>query len=180
MATINGHSPAADVEPEYAIDLQIDDAYADEIDGMGLLAAASAALRHCGVTRALLTVVVTTDEAVRDLNRTYRGLDEATDVLSFPAQDDAASALTMPPEAAAELEDYLGDILIAYPYSLRQAARLGVSPAAELRLLVVHGTLHLLGYDHDTPEAEAEMWAVQEAILAQFGDGGLTQQHRES
>lgn len=181
MPMTNGHAPGADPAPDYAIDLQVDDAYADAVDGMSLLAAVSAALRHCGVGRAVLSVVVTDDETVRELNRTYRGVDEATDVLSFAAQDDATEgAPVLPPEAAAEIEDYLGDILIAYPYSLRQAARLGVSPAAELRLLVVHGTLHLLGYDHDTQEAEAEMWAIQEAILERFGDGGLTRQHGES
>ena len=69
---------------------------------------------------------------------------------------------------------YLGDILIAFPYTVRQAARHGNAVDAELRLLAVHGTLHLLGYDHDTPEAEAVMWAIQEAMLGKFGDHGLS------
>jgi probable rRNA maturation factor len=83
--------------------------------------------------------------------------------------------LALPPELAAELERYLGDIIIAYPYTIHQAAHFGSTPAAELRLMVVHGVLHLLGDDHDTPEAEARMWARQEAVLAQFGDQGLSQ-----
>ena len=170
--------PPAPAEPEYAIDLQIDDPYLDEIDGMQLLTAAHLTLRHCDVQSAVLTIVVTDDEQVRALNHAHRGLDEATDVLSFAAQDDAPGDLIMPPEAAAEITDYLGDILIAYPYSQRQADHFGVTTAAELRLLVVHGTLHLLGYDHDTPEAEAELWAVQDAILDSFGDRELSQQHR--
>lgn len=168
--------PAA--EPEYAIDLQIDDAYLDEVDGMNLIAAAHVALRHCDVEAAVLTIVITDDEQVRELNHTYRGLNEVTDVLSFAAHDDAPGDLVLPPEAAAEIADYLGDILIAYPTSQRQAVHFGVTSAAELRLLVVHGTLHLLGYDHDTPSAEAEMWAVQDAILDRFGDRDLSQQHR--
>lgn len=80
----------------------------------------------------------------------------------------------MPPDLAAELEETLGDLIIAYPYAARQAARYGHSLAAELQLLVVHGCLHLLGYDHDTPERQAEMWRVQGEILASLVDEDLT------
>jgi probable rRNA maturation factor len=80
----------------------------------------------------------------------------------------------LPDELAGEMAAYLGDIIIAYPYCAAQAAAFGVSVAAELRLMAVHGTLHLLGDDHDTAEAEAAMWARQDAILAQFGDRGLS------
>ena len=68
---------------------------------------------------------------------------------------------------------YLGDIVIAYPYAARQAVRFGNSTAAEVRLLTVHGVLHLLGYDHATPAEEAAMWAIQEQVLAAFGDAAL-------
>ena len=61
----------------------------------------------------------------------------------------------------------------------RQAERFGNSFAAELRLLTVHGVLHLLGYDHATLEEEAEMWALQEEILAPFGDRGLSQRDHD-
>src|SRR5690606_39966835 len=112
------------------------------------------------------------------------GMDAPTDVLSFASQegqDEGAQAndLALPPELAAELDRYLGDIIIAYPYTIQQAAHFGSTPAAELRLMVVHGVLHLLGDDHDSPEAEAEMWARQERVLAQFGDQGLSQRHYE-
>src|SRR5690606_35678638 len=119
-----------------------------------------------GRATAELSVVITDDETIRQLNRDYRGVDEPTDVLSFAAhgeQEDSeqgGAPVHLPPEAAAELADYLGDILIAYPYSMAQARHYGTDPAAELRLLVVHGTLHLLGYDHDSPEAESAMWAI--------------------
>jgi probable rRNA maturation factor len=68
--------------------------------------------------------------------------------------------------AAPEALSYLGDIVIAVPYSQRQAQELGRSLRDELRLLIVHGVLHLLGYDHATPDDEARMWARQDEILA--------------
>jgi probable rRNA maturation factor len=74
----------------------------------------------------------------------------------------------------------LGDIIIAYPYTMQQASHFGSAPAAELRLMVVHGMLHLLGDDHDTADAEAEMWARQESVLAQFGDHGLSQRRYDA
>jgi probable rRNA maturation factor len=165
----------------FDIEIQIDDDYAALVDAENLRAAAAAALQANAVEDAELTIVVTSDAAVQQLNRDYRGIDAPTDVLSFAAQDrDGAQDLALPPELAAEVDRYLGDIIIAYPYTVQQAAHFGNSPAAELRLMVVHGVLHLLGSDHDTPEAEAEMWARQERVLAQFGDQGLSQRHYES
>lgn len=69
------------------------------------------------------------------------------------------------------MANYLGDIIIALPYTRRQAATLGRRLRDELRLLTVHGVLHLLGYDHAEPDEEASMWARQDAILAQLADG---------
>ncbi|MCC6564927.1 MAG: rRNA maturation RNase YbeY, partial [Chloroflexi bacterium] len=86
--------------------------------------------------------------------------DSVTDVLTFPAYplpDDIVQEMDEPP--------YLGDLVIAYPYTCAQAERLGHSPADSLSLLVVHGTLHLLGHDHDTPERRAAMWDVQANAL---------------
>jgi probable rRNA maturation factor len=64
------------------------------------------------------------------------------------------------------MDAYLGDIIIALPYTQRQAERIGKPLRDELRLLAIHGTLHLLGYDHAAPDEEAAMWAKQDAILA--------------
>jgi probable rRNA maturation factor len=103
--------------------------------------------------------------------------------LSFPSQSEDPTndaALTLPPELAAELENYLGDLVIAYPYTADQAAHYQNSVPSELRLLAVHGTLHLLGYDHATPEEEATMWAAQEAALAPLGDHGLSQRNYDA
>lgn len=104
-----------------------------------------------------LTVVITDDESVAALNRQYRGIDTATDVLSFPADT--------PPVTLDDEPPYLGDLIIAYPYAAAQAMRAGHDVDDSLALLVVHGTLHLLGSDHDTPEHRAAMWAAQETAI---------------
>lgn len=156
------------------IEVQVDDEYAPLVNAENLRMAAVATLNASGVDDGEVTIVVTSDEAVQQLNRDYRGVDAPTDVLSFAAQEGQEEAsLTMPPELAAELDRYLGDVVIAHPYTAQQAAHFDSTPAAELRLMVVHGILHLLGNDHDTPEAEAEMWARQDAVLAQLGDPGV-------
>lgn len=121
-----------------------------------LQAAAEAVLaRHDVDADSSLTIVVTDDDAVAALNRQFRGIDAPTDVLSFPA--DVPSFPGEPP--------YLGDLIIAYPYAANQAQRQQHPLDDSLALLVVHGSLHLLGYDHDTPEHRAEMWAEQAAVL---------------
>lgn len=124
-----------------------------------------------------LTLVITNDEEVRELNRTYRGMDAPTDVLSFPTLDTTTPEtpdLIVAEAAAIELANYLGDIVIAFPYSKRQAQRFDNSIQSELCLLAVHGTLHLLGYDHDTPDRESQMWAMQDQVLAALGEPGLS------
>ena len=108
-----------------------------------------------------VTLLITDDGAIADLNQRFLGNPGPTDVLSFPTlpTDDAF----IPAPGA---EPYLGDIVIAYPYAAAQAARFGRDIAGELMLLAVHGTLHLLGYDHAEPEEKTAMWARQDAILA--------------
>ena len=108
-------------------------------------------------------VRVTDDEEIATLNETYRGIQGPTDVLSFPTASDEGwvSAPGMPVE--------LGDIVISWPRVVEQAAEEGHEASAELGLLIVHGCLHLLGYDHLEPEDKQRMWARQEAILATLG-----------
>jgi probable rRNA maturation factor len=163
----------ADSGQPYDIEVQADEAYAAAVDAGDLMRAAAQTLRLAGRLSGGLTIVITGDEEVRDLNRTYRQIDAPTDVLSFSEQESAGEdgpALALPPELAEEMGAYLGDIVIAYPYTERQAAAFANPLRSELRLLVIHGTLHLLGYDHDTPEAEARMWAAQDAALASLGE----------
>ncbi|MEZ4676054.1 MAG: rRNA maturation RNase YbeY [Caldilineaceae bacterium] len=163
------------------IDLQIDDDFLTLVDPSVLTAAVTHALAMCGQEDGMLSLVITDDETVQQLNRDYRGVDAPTDVLSFANQEaptDAGSVQQisgLPPDVAAGLDSYLGDIIIAYPYAERQAADYQNDVTAELRLLAIHGVLHLLGYDHGTVEEEAEMWAVQTKILDHFGNANLSE-----
>lgn len=143
------------------ISVQVDDLYAADIDAADLVGAVAAALLLEGKQGIEVSLVVTSDEAVEALNRQYLGIAGPTDVLSFSAQEPAPGFVSAP-----EAESYLGDIVIALPFTRRQAAETGRELRDELRLLAVHGTLHLLGYDHDNVEHEIAMWARQDAILS--------------
>lgn len=108
-----------------------------------------------------LSVVFVDDAYIQSLNRQFREIDAPTDVLSFPSDE--------PPVEIEGEPTYLGDLVIAYPYASAQAAREGHKLDDSLALLVVHGTLHLLGYDHDTQMRKVEMWEKQEAALIALG-----------
>ena len=112
-----------------------------------------------------VSVRFTSDEEVRALNASYRGKDKSTNVLSFPMIE--ADALEAAPEAG---EMLLGDVVLAHGVCEAEARDKGVSVEAHAAHLVVHGTLHLLGYDHETGEADAEaMEAVERKALAALG-----------
>jgi len=153
--------PAAD-----RISVQVDEPFLAEVDAADLTRVIAIALAAEGRADAEVTLVITDNEAVAELNRQYRDIAGPTDVLSFPAQEPTPGFVSAP-EAAA----YLGDIIIALPFTRQQAAGLGRPLADELRLLAVHGTLHLVGYDHAEPDEEAAMWARQDVILAQVERG---------
>jgi probable rRNA maturation factor len=103
-----------------------------------------------------LSVCIVGDDEIRRLNRDHRGLDEVTDVLSFPV--DGLDPL--PPE----MERELGDVVISIAQARRQAAEAGVTDVEELTSLVVHGVLHLAGFDHETDAGE--MFERQDRLLA--------------
>jgi probable rRNA maturation factor len=103
--------------------------------------------------------VLTDDQKVQELNRDYRSLDEPTDVLSFQMDE-------RDPETG---ELYFGDIVISIPTARSQAQTAGHSLIEELSLLVVHGTLHLLGFDHGNPVDQKRMWDIQTEILDSLG-----------
>lgn len=115
-----------------------------------------------------LTVVLADNKRLHELNKQFLGIDKPTDVLSFPAGDDEPW-----PQAAGGSPPYLGDIAIAVPYAAAQAEKAGHPLLAELQLLAVHGTLHLLGFDHGSSAEKAEMWAAQQAVLDQLGLAGV-------
>jgi probable rRNA maturation factor len=133
--------------------------------------AAVAASRHARLADAAITVEIsvkfTGDEEVRSLNASFRGKDKPTNVLSFPMLDaDLLGALA----TAAGGEVLLGDIVLAHGVCAAEAEAKGVASADHAAHLVVHGTLHLLGYDHETGEAEAEaMEALERKALAVLG-----------
>lgn len=123
-------------------------------------AAAKVSLTHQGIAEGELTVLIAGDELISALNQTYRGMLGTTDVLSFPA----GSGVKIP-----DLPTYLGDIAISLPEAQRHADEAGHSVEQELQLLTVHGTLHLLGFDHGIPADKAAMWSVQHEILTELG-----------
>lgn len=104
-----------------------------------------------------LTVAIVSDGRMRALNRAYRGKDYATDVLSFPATEPVEDRARKPdrgPHLRRNLVSFLGDVVIAGGVAARQADEAGHSLRVELRILALHGLLHLLGYDHETDAGE--------------------------
>ncbi|RME82053.1 MAG: rRNA maturation RNase YbeY [Caldilineae bacterium] len=147
-----------------AIEVEVAKQFRDRVS-ISRLHRAAAAVLVSEEAEGGVTVVVTDDETVAHLNRRFLGAEGPTDVLSFPSGGEDDQGFVLPPQS----EPYLGDVIIALPYAHEQARRQGHDLADELDLLVVHGVLHLLGYDHANAEEKAEMWAKQEAILAQLG-----------
>ncbi len=142
------------------VNLQISESFEELISEDLLLQAAEAALHHEGQTDEVeLSIVIADDQAIQELNAQFRGVDAPTDVLSFPADE-------YDPD---EQYQYLGDIMISYPRAVAQALVAQHPVINEIRLLVVHGVLHLLGYDHLEPEEKAEMWTIQAEILSSIG-----------
>jgi probable rRNA maturation factor len=119
--------------------------------------------------QAELCVVFADDAAMRDLNRRFRGKDAPTNVLAFAAQETAAGA--RPATAPAEGVLLLGDVVLAYETVAREAAAAGLPLAHHLSHLVVHGVLHLLGFDHRKARAARTMEMLEIAALARLGVG---------
>ena len=110
-----------------------------------------------------VSLVFTDSETVRRLNRDYRGVDEPTDVLAFCmlSQNEADSSFALPPDGVTRL----GEVIISYPQAVEQASEQGHSSERELALLIIHGILHLLGYDHEETEEESKMRERERKLL---------------
>jgi len=142
------------------ITFQIEEAYQSQIDTKRLQKAVSDTLYHQRIQPTVeISIVIRTDDYIQALNHIYRGINEPTDVLAFPHN-------RIDPDTG---EENLGDVIIAYPIAVQQAEAGGHPVMDELILLVVHGTLHLLGYTHEDEQEKRMMWSVQEDILDKLG-----------
>ncbi len=113
-------------------------------------------LKKLGLDGVELSITLTDDESIRELNKNWRGKDKATDVLSF----------TINEKPLGYKYKVLGDVVISIPYAKKQAEEIGFSYREEVLRLLIHGILHLLGYDHEKSEEEAKiMFSIQEKIF---------------
>ena len=117
-------------------------------------------LEKLKIENACFSLILTNDEEVHELNKTYRGIDRTTDVISFALNDNGAFPGPI---------NVLGDIYISIPKMKSQAIEYAHSEKRELSFLAVHGFYHLLGYDHQTKEEEEVMFKKQEEVLTKYG-----------
>ena len=147
---------------ELHLNVEVDEPFPPQVDQGLLWRAVERALAGEAVGGPVeITLVVTDDEEIRRLNAAYRGVDQPTDVLSFPLETPGGPAFVTPPGQPR----HLGDVVISFPRALEQAREYGHSLRRELAYLAVHGTLHLLGYGHVTEAEREAMRAKEEAAL---------------
>lgn len=149
------------------INILIDEAFRRRLTRRWLRAAAAGALAASGAGDDVeLGLFITSDEGIRALNRQYRGRDEPTDVLAFAAREEAVAGLSFisPPDGLT----HLGEVIIAYPQARAQARAHRHPVKTEVAVLIVHGVLHLLGYDHERPGPERRMRAKEAKVTAQL------------
>jgi len=109
-----------------------------------------------------LGLFITAQDKITELNRKYRAKGEPTDVLAFAAEEGTSSTPFIEPPDGIR---HLGEVVISYPQAVTQAEEHHHSVAKEIAILIIHGVLHLLGYEHDEPENERKMKAKEEEIL---------------
>ncbi len=145
------------------------------MNNSNILEAARNLLRSEGVPGAEISVLITDDETIREYNRDFRAIDKSTDVLSFPLFDPAeiADIKAKPPKEG----PLLGDLIISLDTAIRQADEFHIDLHEEISLLMVHGILHLLGYD-DQDEISATIMREKENMA--LTDAGLRHRYWES
>ncbi len=143
---------------EHTVLITVEEAFDDLVDAKRLTSLAVAVMNVEGIPPAELGVLVTDGETVRRLNREYAGEDEATDVLAFSMQE--GEEFVSPDDVLR-----LGEVIISYPTALRQAKEARRPVEEEIAHLLVHGALHLLGYDHAEPADEQRMRAREQSLL---------------
>ena len=138
-------------------------------------------MRAVGLADCELSLTLTTDRAIRRLNRDFRGIDAATDVLSFSQIEQAGAAPLDPRSVKNSLGLPVGDVVISIDTAIRQAREFRVSPASRLRRLLIHGFLHLIGYDHERSAAGARrMFARERTLAVKIGEGRVVASRRTS
>jgi probable rRNA maturation factor len=154
------------------LSIQIEKPFTGLVSREWLKKAVTLALSRAGINKAVeLGLVIASDETVNNLNRKYRGVDGTTDVLAFAfteASVNKARPFAVPPDKVI----HLGEVIISYPQARRQSVEQKHSLEKELALLVVHGVLHLLGYDHEQPEEAKSMRALEARALDNIEDAG--------
>ena len=151
--------------PDHVILISIAGPFSESLSEERLAAVARRVLEAERAPACELSIAITDDETVRSLNREYAGEDAVTDVLSFSQRE--GEEFVAPPEGVPPL----GEVVIAYPQALRQAqdrqaqSARGWSIEREIERLLVHGVLHLLGYDHAEPEEARRMREREEALV---------------
>jgi probable rRNA maturation factor len=131
-----------------------------EISSRQVKKIADSMLRHLRIEGAELSILLTDDQTITRLNRDHRGKNAPTDVLAFPLMDPDDEQLNTLDDGA------LGDVVISLDRALLQAQQRRHDLMAEVRQLLAHGLLHLLGYDHETDAEEAEMNALAAKLIA--------------
>jgi probable rRNA maturation factor len=173
---------------EISIELNSEDdeaAFKHLLSSLRLEEVVSQTLLKAGIKQSLqLTLLITSDETIRNLNKRFRNQDKPTDVLSFPLLDKPivsapADQLWMGSDVLhgedlqtkqafvtpSEITMHLGDIVISWPTVIRQATEVGHNPAHELLFLLSHGVLHLIGYDDQTETGYQAMMGIQQAVI---------------
>lgn len=155
---------------EYELYVKIDEPFESYADEEWLRRVVAATLALEGVNSPVeLGLVITDDETIRQLNKKYRGRDEATDVLSFALLEDSDPPFINPPDGVL----HLGEVILSYPQAEIQAEEHHHSLKQELALLVVHGVLHLLGYEDENTKGELKMRAEEKSVLGELSHDRL-------
>lgn len=112
------------------------------------------------VQKAAFAVHFTNDAEVKKLNATYRKKNKPTDVLSFPVHNS---------HKGEGEENYMGEIILGFPYICKQAKEKGITAGKEVQMLLIHGVLHVHGFDHENNRDEKEMFAIQNYVAKKIG-----------
>ncbi len=144
------------------LEIRVDRPFRQRIDCQDIRRLVDCTLQTAGVKDEVeLSLYITSDARVKKLNRAYRGVDETTDVLSFALDETAFGTFVGPPDGVLRP----GEVIISFPWVARQAEEHGHHLRHELAWLVVHGVLHLLGFDHDEPSRARRMRTLERKIL---------------